>query len=422
MELKITQLAQNKGQIAGLPANPRQWKKADVERLAQSIEETPELLDARPLIVIQQDDKYIVLGGNLRLAALKHLGRKTAPVYILPEDTPTDKQKEIVIKDNGAFGAWDFDMLANEWDDLPLTDWGVPSWETETEEVANVTEDDFDEDTDEIHVRCKPGDIWQLGDHRLMCGDSTDLETVKSLMGGAKADLVFTDPPYGTTGIVWDKPIDMKLMFDIFIKCAKEKANIILTGAQPFVTDVINCKREMFRYEIIWKKTQASGFFSANHQPLRIHENILVFGKGRGSYNPIKKVVGKGTGRVRIQSANRSQHYHGNHESSYVDDGTRYPTSVIEFSNWNGALFGNVEKAVVHPTQKPVELVAYILETYSNQKELVIDFFGGSGTTLIAAEQLDRKCYMMELDPHYCDIIIARWEKLTGKEAVKYGK
>ena len=231
--------------------------------------------------------------------------------------------------------------------------------------------------------------------------------------------MVFTDPPYGTTGIVWDKPIDMKLMFDIFIKCAKKKANIILTGAQPFVTDVINSKREMFRYEIIWKKTQPSGFFSANHQPLRIHENILVFGEGRGSYNPIKKVIGKGTGRVRIQSANRSQHYHGNHESSYVDDGTRYPTSVIEFSNWNGALFGNVEKAVVHPTQKPVELVAYILETYSNQKELVIDFFGGSGTTLIAAEQLGRKCYMMELDPHYCDVIIARWEKLTGKEAVR---
>lgn len=184
MELKISQLAQNKGQIAGLPANPRQWQKADVERLAQSIEETPELLDARPLIVIQQDDKYIVLGGNLRLAALKHLGRKTAPVYILPEDTPTDKQKEIVIKDNGSFGEWDYDVLANEWDDLPLTDWGVPSWETETEEVANVTEDDFDEEQDEIHVRCQKGDIWQLGDHRLMCGDSTDLETVKLLMGG----------------------------------------------------------------------------------------------------------------------------------------------------------------------------------------------------------------------------------------------
>ena len=130
-EININKIVQNKGQIVGLPANPRQWTKADVERLAASIEETPELLEARPLIALQQDDRFIVLGGNLRLAALKHLGRKTAPVYVIPEDTPIEKQKEIVIKDNGAFGAWDFDMLANEWDDLPLTDWGVPTWEND---------------------------------------------------------------------------------------------------------------------------------------------------------------------------------------------------------------------------------------------------------------------------------------------------
>ena len=130
-QIKINQIDQNKGQIAGLPANPRQWTRDDVERLAKSIEETPELLEARPLIAMPHDDKYIVLGGNLRLAALKRLGRKEAPVYVLPEDTPIDKQKEIVVKDNGAFGAWDFDMLANEWDDLPLLDWGVPAWENE---------------------------------------------------------------------------------------------------------------------------------------------------------------------------------------------------------------------------------------------------------------------------------------------------
>lgn len=147
-KIDIKKIAQNTGQIAGLPANPRQWKKADVERLAKSIEETPELLEARPIIVMPHEGKYIVLGGNLRLAALKHLGRKDVPVYVLPEDTPIDKQKEIVIKDNGSFGEWDYDELANQWDDLPLADWGVPSWETETEEVANVTEDDFDEDMD----------------------------------------------------------------------------------------------------------------------------------------------------------------------------------------------------------------------------------------------------------------------------------
>ena len=173
-KIDIKKIAQNTGQITGLPANPRQWKKADVERLAKSIEETPELLEARPIIVMPHDGKYIVLGGNLRLAALKHLGWKDVPVYVLPEDTPIDKQKEIVIKDNGSFGEWDYDELANKWDDLPLADWGVPSWETETQdEVANVTEDDFDEEQDEIHIRCQKGDIWQLGDHCLLCGDST---------------------------------------------------------------------------------------------------------------------------------------------------------------------------------------------------------------------------------------------------------
>lgn len=141
-EININKIVQNKGQIIGLPSNPRQWTKADVERLAASIEETPELLDARPLIALQQDDRFVVLGGNLRLAALKHLGRKTAPVYVIPEDTPIEKQKEIVIKDNGAFGAWDFDMLANEWDDLPLTDWGVPTWDTKEE----VSPDDYGTD------------------------------------------------------------------------------------------------------------------------------------------------------------------------------------------------------------------------------------------------------------------------------------
>ena len=187
--IKIKDLEQNTGQIPGLPANPRQWTKEDVDRLAASIEETPELLEARPLIVILHGTKFVVLGGNLRLAALKKLKRTEAPAYILPGDTPVEKQKEIVIKDNGTFGSWDTDALANEWDDLDLGGWGVPDWVTDDATggpatTTEVKEDDFDEDTDEIHVRCKPGDIWQLGDHRLMCGDSTDLETIKRLMGG----------------------------------------------------------------------------------------------------------------------------------------------------------------------------------------------------------------------------------------------
>lgn len=129
VNIKVTKLAANTGQVAGLPTNPRQWTAKDVERLARSLDETPELFDARPCLVYPYGDRFVVLGGNMRLAAAKHNGAKEVPCIVFPADTPADKLREIVVKDNGAFGAWDFDALANEWDDLPLVDWGVPVWE-----------------------------------------------------------------------------------------------------------------------------------------------------------------------------------------------------------------------------------------------------------------------------------------------------
>ena len=128
VNIKVSKLAANTGQVAGLPTNPRQWTAKDVERLARSLAETPELFDARPCLVYPYGDRFVVLGGNMRLSAAKHNGAKEVPCIVFPADTPADKLREIVVKDNGAFGAWDFDALANEWDDLPLVDWGVPVW------------------------------------------------------------------------------------------------------------------------------------------------------------------------------------------------------------------------------------------------------------------------------------------------------
>lgn len=183
--IKLSKLVQNNGQIDGVPKNPRQWTKDDVERLKRSIEETPELLQARGCIVYPHDDKYIVLGGNMRLTACKQLGHKEVDCVVLDADTTPEKLKEIVIKDNGSFGQWDFDMLANEWDDLPLSDWGVPMPDIDAvEQKEEAVEDDFDEEKDEIEAQSKLGDIFQLGDHRLMCGDSTDVAQVEKLMGG----------------------------------------------------------------------------------------------------------------------------------------------------------------------------------------------------------------------------------------------
>ena len=277
--------------------------------------------------------------------------------------------------------------------------------------------------------RCNPGDIWQLGDHRLMCGDSTDLETVKRLMGGAKADLILTDPPYGTTRLYWDKAPDLNKMFEVFDSIREPNTAELIFGTQPFVTDLINARRKEFRYEIIWKKHSPTGFFNAKKRPMRIHENIVVFYAKQPSYNPIKSIKEDAIGIGRKRKNSNFMRTNGGHVGKvgkekaesyyYEEDGTRYPCDIIECSNWNGALFGKRDNVVPHPTQKPIGLIALLIEYYSDRENIVFDAFGGSGTTLIAAEQLGRKCFMMELDPHYCDVILARWEKMTGKEATK---
>ena len=140
IRIRLTDLEQNKGQVAGLPSNPRQWGRGELDNLVKSIQETPELLEARGLIVWPYGGKYIILGGNMRFSALREMNAVDAPCYVLPEDTPMEKLREIVIKDNGAFGSWDYDMLANEWDDLPLSDWGVPAWSTEDIDLSEVQE------------------------------------------------------------------------------------------------------------------------------------------------------------------------------------------------------------------------------------------------------------------------------------------
>lgn len=134
--MKLSQLVLNSGQIAGLPANPREWTEAEVKSLAKSLKETPELFEPRPIIAVEHDGKYVILGGNLRFTAAQYNKATDVPVYVLPSDTPVEKLKEIVLKDNGSFGRWDYDALANEWDDLPLADWGVPCWSSAPSETT----------------------------------------------------------------------------------------------------------------------------------------------------------------------------------------------------------------------------------------------------------------------------------------------
>lgn len=134
VRIATKKLLPNAGQIEGLPSNPRQWTQSDIDQIAKSLKETPELFEMRPCIVTPCEDKFVILGGNLRHQGALKNKEKDVPCIIVPADTPIAKMKEIVIKDNGSFGAWDYDMLANEWDDQPLTDWGVPAWNTSADE------------------------------------------------------------------------------------------------------------------------------------------------------------------------------------------------------------------------------------------------------------------------------------------------
>lgn len=162
IRIRLTDLEQNKGQVAGLPSNPRQWGRGELDNLVKSIQETPELLEARGLIVWPYGGKYIILGGNMRFSALREMNAKDAPCYVLPEDTPMEKLREIVIKDNGAFGSWDYDMLANEWDDLPLSDWGVRTpadWSNEMIDVDLESVDEIERKKKEFEERMAAGEI-----------------------------------------------------------------------------------------------------------------------------------------------------------------------------------------------------------------------------------------------------------------------
>lgn len=413
--IAIDLIEMNTGQIAGLPSNPRQWTKAQLDNLKASIEETPELLEARGCIVDYHEGKYVCLGGNMRYAACKALGMSELPCYVVPEGTTILKKKEIVAKDNGSFGDWDYDALANEWGDLDLAGWGVsipPEWgaaaadaaETDSR-VGQAKDDEFDEKEAQIEKKCSKGDIWRLGEHRLMCGDSTDEAAIKRLMDGDKADMVFTDPPYGVS--IGDKnaalnsvqpsgrcckniendtlsadelyPILVKAMTNARLSC-KEDACYFVTSPQGGELGLMMMMMKdaglPVRHMLIWEKNSATfslGRLDYDYQ----HEPIF--------YTWTKK--------------------HHNYRKG------QYRTTIWKYDK--------PRKCDLHPTMKPVELVANCLNDATKAGDIALDVFGGSGTTMIACEQLGRRARLIELDPHYCDVIIARWEKFTGMTAEK---
>ena len=393
--IDITLLDPNEGQMEGLPSNPRKWSSDELERLCRSIDETPELLEARGIIVVPHAGRYIVLGGNMRLAALRELGHTEAPCIVLPEGTHPDKLREIVIKDNGSFGRWDTAMLEAEWSDLALSDWGVGAeWEAETTKAEIVAEDDFDENVDEVETKCRLGELWELGAHRLMCGDSTDTQILETLMGGGGiADMYLTDPPYNVdyTGKTKDA---MKIQNDsmsdevfraFLTDCFTAVDKVLRQGAAFYIWHA-DSEGFNFRYAV-----KACGWMLK--QCLVWNKNTFVLGRQDYQWKHEPCLYG-------WKAGNSHRWYAGRNETTVLD-------------------YNRPQRNGDHPTMKPLDLFAKLIENSSTEGDVILDNFGGSGTTLIACEQLGRRCRMVELDPHYCDVIIARWEKLTGRKAVK---
>ena len=238
----------------------------------------------------------------------------------------------------------------------------------------------------------------------LFCGDC--LKLMPSIPDGS-VDMVLADLPYGVTANHWDSVIPMTELWEQYRRIVKPNGAIALTATQPFATDLIMAARDIFRYDLIWQKVKATGFLHANQMPLRKHESVLVFYNRLPTFNPVKRAGGKPFHVKRRSTRNTS-----NYNSSYNPtaqlpnlDGSRYPTSVLDV-RYEADFFNG--KRDIHPTQKPIALMEYLIRTYTNEGEVVLDNCMGSGTTGVAAVRCGRRFIGIEMDARYFEAAKSR--------------
>ena len=358
-----------------------------------------------PLVV---DSEGVIVAGHTRYKAAKKLGLKTVPC-IVADDLTDEQVKAFRLADNkvGELATWALDTLKVELDnigEIDMSEFGF-SLDGIGEEPQEVQEDDFDEEPPE-EPTSKLGDIYQLGEHRLMCGDSTNAEHVAKLMDGAKADMVFTDPPYNVNYA--DKNIflnnadkgnriqddiendhagsDETAKNDLWLPAFKNMIDNSADDCSVYVTMPQGGTHMM----MMMMSAQEAGW-QVKHELIWVKNNHVL---GRVDYLYKHEPILFGW---------KDKHkFYGNGE---------HTKSVWEIPK--------PQKSDLHPTMKPIALIANALLNSSQEEDNILDVFGGSGSTLIACEQLNRKCYMMEMSPKYVDVIIKRWEEYTGKKAVK---
>ena len=342
--------------------------------------------------------------------------------------TGDEKRRKLALADNVASDLSEFDvpLLQTDWSIEALGEWGVELPEIEEAEPKDAQEDNFNPDEEKIETVCKEGDLWQLGNHRLMCGDSTKPEDVQRLMQGELADLWLTDPPYnvgytGGTGLTIQNDKQDEHQFDEFLFDAFSAAKEAMKDGCPYYIwtaqghiqkqfmDAIDKVGMPFRQQIIWNKNA----LVLGHMDYQWKHEPCLYGWKDGAHYFVnlrsEVTVIPDAEEIDIDKMKKEEMRVLLHQI-YEAQQTIATTIINE---------PKPSRSENHPTMKPVKLFGRLVRNSSRKGEIVLDTFGGSGSTLIACEQLNRKCFMMELDPHYCDVIIARWEKFTGQKAIK---
>lgn len=374
--------------------NSRTHSEEQVNQIVASINEFG---FTNPLLI---DEKDNIIAGHGRLLASKKLKMEEVPCIVLSGLTEAQKKAYIIADNKMALNAgWDEELLKIELEnlkeldfDLELTGFNVDELDDifQVEEEQEIVEDDFDIEPPE-EPKAKLGDIYQLGNHRLMCGDSTKLEDVEKLTNGNKADMVFTDPPYGID-VVQGKKVGGDKPFG-----KVGGRNIVKSNTYSRIIGDETTDTARKNYEIVKELSDNQIIFGGNYFTdfLKPSKCWCVWDKqNTGNFADVELAW------TSFDKGAKIYHYLWN---GLVREGSR----DLELSKR------------VHPTQKPVGMIINILKDFTKENNSIIDCFGGSGSTLIACEQSNRNCYMMELDPKYVDVIIKRWEEFTGKEAIK---
>ena len=362
--------------------NPRKISVLQLQELKDGIEEFGLV---QPLVVNENPErKNIIVGGHQRLKIWEELGNKEVDCSIV--NLQLDKERKLNIKLNKNGGTFDDDLLKEFFEYEELIEWGFTPDELfdQDEKTDGLIEDDEIPEVKESRVVL--GDIWQLGEHRVMCGDSTNSDDVEKLMKGEKSDMVFTDPPYGVN-------------YQSNMRTKSDKFNV-LKNDDIFITEWIN-NLPLYSngFVFVWTSWKVLKEWIDFCDVIGDLSNIIIWDKGGGGIGDLKKTFSTDYEVALV--------YHRGAEIKGKRIGSVWSVGKDSSSSY------------LHPTQKPVELAVMAIENIIEKNKIVLDLFLGSGSTLIAAEKLKRKCYGMELDEKYCDVIIERWEQFTGQKAEK---